>query len=303
MLGAPSHRVDRRGRAGDAPPRTSSRCPVTLAVSLHAADDALREQLVPLNHRYPVGRRRSTPPASTRSSKGRRVTFEYACIAGVNDHPAPGRRARRPPRGAAGRRAREPDPAQPHRRVRRAPAPTRGGSDAFADRLESHGVQASIRRNRGVDIDAACGQLRAREAGEPPRGPLRRSPVLLRPQWDRERYALVQPPSAADAPVGGHPLLHPSRVRPALHRRAGAHRPPRHRRSRRRRLRHREREEVGLHGSRSWPRCCKSAFFVFFGGLHFLGNVFVLVGFMFDVALVALLLHPMSRDYQRIWFK
>src|SRR5947208_14764395 len=59
--------------------------PVTLAVSLHAPDDALRNELVPLNRRYPVA---DVIDAARRyaARKGRRVTFEYACIAGVNDH-------------------------------------------------------------------------------------------------------------------------------------------------------------------------------------------------------------------------
>src|SRR5204863_4963759 len=61
--------------------------PVTLAVSLHAADDSLRDRLVPLNRRYPIGEVLDAA-ADFAGSKGRRVTFEYACIAGVNDSPA-----------------------------------------------------------------------------------------------------------------------------------------------------------------------------------------------------------------------
>src|SRR5262245_49230084 len=61
--------------------------PVTLAVSLHAADDAEREQLVPLNRRYPLDEVLDAARAYA-ARKGRRVSFEYACIAGVNDTPA-----------------------------------------------------------------------------------------------------------------------------------------------------------------------------------------------------------------------
>ena len=134
--------------------------PVTLAVSLHAPDDALRNELVPLNHRYPI----SEVLDAARDhalSRGRRVTFEYACIDAVNDHPHQAR-------ALAGRLHGFPGGAhvnliplnatagfvgQPSRRERIV---------AFAETLRSTGVTATIRRNRGTDIDAACGQLRAR---------------------------------------------------------------------------------------------------------------------------------------------
>src|SRR5439155_25875469 len=61
--------------------------PVTLAVSLHAPDDALRSRLVPLNRRYPIAEVLDAAAAFA-AARGRRVTFEYACIAGVNDDPA-----------------------------------------------------------------------------------------------------------------------------------------------------------------------------------------------------------------------
>ncbi len=138
------------------------RLPVTLAVSLHAPDDELRSRLVPLNHRYPLA---ELLDAATEfaAARGRRVTFEYACIEGVNDELAQadalvallasfrGRGGAHvnliplnPTAGFAGG-------APPAGRVRR-----------FADRLRQRGVNVTMRRNRGADIDAACGQLRAR---------------------------------------------------------------------------------------------------------------------------------------------
>ena len=137
--------------------------PVTLAVSLHAPDDALRETLVPLNHRYPIA---AVLDAAREYAaiKGRRVTFEYACIAGVNDRPDQADLLAAPPRRLARRRAREPHPAQPHRRVRRSAAAIASGSTASRPTSRGAGVTVTVRRNRGVDIDAACGQLRAREA-------------------------------------------------------------------------------------------------------------------------------------------
>jgi 23S rRNA (adenine2503-C2)-methyltransferase len=143
--------------------------PVTLAVSLHAPDDALRDELVPLNRRYPIAEVVEAAREYA-ARKGRRVTFEYACIAGVNDHPhqadaLAGRLTGfrggahvnliplNPTAGFAGHAA---DPAR---------------MKVFAERLTAHGIGATIRRNRGVDIDAACGQLRARHALHPAEPP------------------------------------------------------------------------------------------------------------------------------------
>jgi len=138
------------------------RLPVTLAVSLHAADDARRSDLVPLNRRYPVAEVLDAA-AEFAGAHGRRVTFEYACIAGVNDSTADAEALGRllggfpgaggahvnliplnPTDGFAGR------------------ASGRGGLRHFAVVLCAHGVTATVRRNRGTDIAAACGQLRRR---------------------------------------------------------------------------------------------------------------------------------------------
>jgi 23S rRNA (adenine2503-C2)-methyltransferase len=134
--------------------------PVTLAVSLHAPDDDLRATLVPLNRRYPIAEVLAAAREYA-ARKGRRVTFEYACIAGVNDLPEHAQRLGElltgfrggahvnliPLNGTAGFGGR------PSARI---------PLEAFAKRLQERGVTASIRRNRGTDIDAACGQLRSR---------------------------------------------------------------------------------------------------------------------------------------------
>jgi 23S rRNA (adenine2503-C2)-methyltransferase len=139
--------------------------PVTLAVSLHAPDDALRSELVPLNHRYPI----SEVLDAARNhvlARGRRVTFEYACIDSVNDHPHQAR-------ALAGRLQGFPGGAH----VNLIPLNATGGFAGrpsrreriveFAETLRSAGVTATLRRNRGTEIDAACGQLRARAVGVP----------------------------------------------------------------------------------------------------------------------------------------
>ncbi len=136
--------------------------PVTLALSLHAPDDALRDQLVPLNRRYPLDEVLDAATAVA-GAHGRRVTFEYAGIAGVND-------SRAQAQALADRLTRWPGVGGPH--VNLIPlnptagygghSPARGRLREFADVLRSRGVPTTIRRNRGLDIDAACGQLRAR---------------------------------------------------------------------------------------------------------------------------------------------
>ena len=138
--------------------------PVTLAVSLHAASDEEREALVPLNRRYPIAEVLDAA-AEFAAAKGRRVTFEYACIQGVNDS--------RPQAEALGRLlAHFPGAGGAHVNLiplnptgefgGAAPAPMR--LQDFAKRLRAHGLTATVRRNRGTDIDAACGQLRSRVA-------------------------------------------------------------------------------------------------------------------------------------------
>jgi 23S rRNA (adenine2503-C2)-methyltransferase len=141
---------------------TEFELPVTLAVSLHAPDDVLREQLVPLNRRYPLATVLDAARAYA-ARKGRRVSFEYACIDGVNDLPhqadalagkLTGFRGGAhvnliPLNDTAGYPGRPSDAAR---------------ITAFAKRLQTAGVEATVRRNRGTTIDAACGQLRSRTA-------------------------------------------------------------------------------------------------------------------------------------------
>jgi 23S rRNA (adenine2503-C2)-methyltransferase len=139
------------------------RLPVTLAVSLHAPDDELRSTLVPLNRRYPLDEVLDAA-AEVAAARGRRVTFEYALIRDVNDGVEQAERLARLLVAARLRGGAHVNviPLNPTAGFEgRGPAP--GSARAFAARLEAGGVRATVRRNRGVDIDAACGQLRARE--------------------------------------------------------------------------------------------------------------------------------------------
>jgi len=132
---------------------------VALAVSLHAPDDALRSELVPINRKHPIAELLEACWHYLDERNGRSVTFEYVMLDGVNDAPA---QARRLARLLAGRPAKVnliPFNPFPGTRYRRSP-PERIVS--FRDELIRRGLIATIRRTRGEDIDAACGQLAGR---------------------------------------------------------------------------------------------------------------------------------------------
>jgi 23S rRNA (adenine2503-C2)-methyltransferase len=136
--------------------------PVNLAVSLHAADDELRDELVPINRRYPLSTLMDAC-AGYLSAKGRRLSFEWALIDGVNDREVDARqlveRARCLPLPAHVNLI--PLNPTPGYAVRGSPA---SRVRAFRDALRAGGVNATVRRTRGTEIDAACGQLRASHA-------------------------------------------------------------------------------------------------------------------------------------------
>jgi 23S rRNA (adenine2503-C2)-methyltransferase len=143
---------------------TAAPLPVGLAVSLHAATDALRNELVPINRRYPI---EALMEACTdyRTETGRRVSFEWAMIDGVNDDEV---QAGHLARLASDVRAHvnliplNPTPGYP---VRGTPP---GRIDEFRATLEARGTTVTIRSTRGSDIDAACGQLAAARTGTTP---------------------------------------------------------------------------------------------------------------------------------------
>ncbi|MGI6547917.1 MAG: 23S rRNA (adenine(2503)-C(2))-methyltransferase RlmN [Bacillota bacterium] len=137
----------------------NEKLPVTLAVSLHAARDELRDRLVPINRRYPL-RELLLACAEYEQSTGRRVTFEYALFHGVNDGPQDALALADLVRGR-----------HVHvNLIRYNPVPeldwppaTESQTRTFAGWLEKAGVNATVRRRLGLEIDAACGQLRRRQ--------------------------------------------------------------------------------------------------------------------------------------------
>jgi 23S rRNA (adenine2503-C2)-methyltransferase len=129
---------------------------VALAVSLHAPDDALRETLVPLNRKYPI-RELMRACADYVSDKHKRsVTFEYTLIDGVNDHPEQARALVKLLRRMPSKLNLIPFNPFPGTRYRCSPE---ARIREFQAIVMAGGLIATVRRTRGEDIDAACGQL------------------------------------------------------------------------------------------------------------------------------------------------
>ena len=131
-----------------------SEAPVRLAVSLHASDDATRSELMPINQRWPIANLLSECRRYC-DTTGRRVFIEYLLLDGVNDSPGAARRL-----GDLLRDGRfhvnliEYNPTGTPYRA--SPADSR---ERFRKALSRAGIEASVRRSRGADVDAACGQL------------------------------------------------------------------------------------------------------------------------------------------------
>ena len=131
--------------------------PVNLAISLHAASDDLRDRLVPLNRRYPLDELFRACRAYAERTR-RRVSFEYVLIAGVNDSLEQARNLAGRLRGMLGHVNLIPLNLIPDSDWK---APERPAVEAFRKVLEEAHVPVSVRLERGTEISAACGQLRA----------------------------------------------------------------------------------------------------------------------------------------------
>lgn len=131
--------------------------PVNLAVSLHAANDALRDRLVPINRRYPLGELAEACAAYV-GATGRRLSIEWAMIDGTNDRPSDMAELARFARPLGAHVNLIPLNATPGYPVRGSPPLRVAGARQELERL---GVRTTIRSTRGAEIDAACGQLAA----------------------------------------------------------------------------------------------------------------------------------------------
>ncbi|QNL45594.1 23S rRNA (adenine(2503)-C(2))-methyltransferase RlmN [Oscillibacter hominis] len=133
---------------------------LTLSVSLHAPDSETRSRIMPVNRAYDVDRLFDACHRYFKKT-GRRISFEYAMIDGVNDNDYQADLIAKKIRGMPGHVNLIPlndvveSPLKPSRRIA-----------AFQKRLESHGITATVRRSLGGDIDASCGQLRRKAMEE-----------------------------------------------------------------------------------------------------------------------------------------
>jgi 23S rRNA (adenine2503-C2)-methyltransferase len=151
-----------------------ARVHVNLAISLNATTDEVRDEIMPINRKWNL----AALLAAVRAfplEKRRRVTFEYVLLDGVNDSLADARRLPELLRGIPSKVNLipwNPHPLAPYRR------PSEHAVEAFQDELKARGLAVYVRRSRGVDIDAACGQLAARGETVAPAG----SPTPIRPR-------------------------------------------------------------------------------------------------------------------------
>jgi len=139
-------------------------CPVALAVSLHAPDDALRDELVPLNRKYPIAELLDSARRYLERAPRDFITFEYCMLDEVNDSPAQAEALLALVRGNAAT-GRPGVPCKinlipfnpfPASGLKRSPA---ARIAAFAAVLQQGGIVTTVRKTRGDDIAAACGQL------------------------------------------------------------------------------------------------------------------------------------------------
>jgi 23S rRNA (adenine2503-C2)-methyltransferase len=137
---------------------TAEKLPVTLAISLHAARDELRDVLVPINRKYPLEDliKASQGYAAT---TGRRVSYEWVLLAGVNDTERDAKEL-----GRLLRRKLAHVNLIPFNPVEDTPyrAPDRSSIRRFKEMVEGQGLNVTVRDTRGRDADAACGQLHER---------------------------------------------------------------------------------------------------------------------------------------------
>ncbi len=129
---------------------------VALAVSLHAPNDELRNKIVPLNKKYPLETLMAVCRNYFKEDKRRSITMEYVMLAGVNDSPQHAKQLIKLLDGVRAKMNLIPFNPFPHTNYQRSDDAT---IDRFRDILMQAGLNTTIRRTRGDDIDAACGQL------------------------------------------------------------------------------------------------------------------------------------------------
>ena len=129
---------------------------ISLAVSLHAPTDALRDELVPLNRKYPIAQLLAACMRYVADSNHRAITFEYVMLDGINDSPQHAKQLVALLQGIPAKVNLIPFNPFPEARYRRSP---QAAIDQFRDIVVAAGYPTMTRKTRGDDIDAACGQL------------------------------------------------------------------------------------------------------------------------------------------------
>lgn len=129
---------------------------VALAVSLHAPNDALRNKIVPLNKKYPLAQLMQACKDYFKNDKRRSITMEYVMLAGINDQPEHAKQLINLLQGVRSKMNLIPFNPFPHTTYQRSDEAT---IQRFRNILMQAGLNTTIRRTRGDDIDAACGQL------------------------------------------------------------------------------------------------------------------------------------------------
>ena len=161
--------------------RLAQDCPVALAVSLHASNDALRDSLVPLNKKYPLAELMQACQRYLQYAPRDFITFEYVMLDGINDQPQHARElialVRNSGPGAWCKFKLSPFNPLPDSGLHRSQPEA---VDAFARLLNEAGLVTTVRKLRGDDIDAACGQL----AGDVKDRPRVETRIVLQRQAD-----------------------------------------------------------------------------------------------------------------------
>lgn len=136
--------------------RLKEQCPVNLAISLHAPNDALRNQLVPINKKYSLSELIPVCHTYVKDDRQRKVTFEYIMLKGINDTPSHAQELVKLIRNLPAKInliPYNPLPALPYQRS------SPETIERFRDILQGANLVTVTRKTRGADIDAACGQL------------------------------------------------------------------------------------------------------------------------------------------------
>ena len=153
--------------------RMSERVPVSLAISLHAPNDALRDELVPINKKYPIeSLMKACDVYLNAGTQERHILFEYVMLKGVNDSSEHAQQLAKLLKGVSAKVNLIPFNPFPQSDYQTSSV---RAIDNFQDILSSKGIRTMTRRTRGEDVDAACGQLAGKVQDKTKRSDARRN--------------------------------------------------------------------------------------------------------------------------------